>query len=112
MSWIEKQFVDRLLERAVSECGHVVIDGRCFQEVKAELAQNEVEVMRGQDGLIHWLITKGFDPEVEIQRDRDIFKGASTFYQLRPVECETTEPKPKPNTVEDLRRWIEAGCPT
>ena len=102
------QYIDReWIEKAVSECGHIVMNGRCFQEVKATLPQTALETTVAKDEIIHWLITQGFDPEVEIQRDRDIFKGDFTFYQLRPIACEKHDTR----TVEGLRRWMKDGCP-
>lgn len=114
MSRFGKQFVDReVIERAVSVCWHVVIDGVCHEELKATMDHNTVE-SNNEQSLHEWLEAYGFDLEREIQRENDTFKGVFTFYQLRPLDaCERQDQIKKydTTTTEGMRIWMKAGCP-
>ena len=108
MTVLDNPFVDRAIERAVSECGHVVIDGRCYRMLTATMDQTTVE-SNDQQSLHEWLTSQEFDLQGEIQRDRDVFKGVFTFSQLCPVDCGVE--RHETGSIEGMRRWMKAGCP-
>jgi len=112
MTKLRDRLIDVLdLEKAISECGHLQIDGRCFKEVKATIGQAQIAEERELQGMEDWLIRQGFDLRQEIQREDDIFMGASTYFQLQPVECPHRKEQHETRTIEGMRKWMKAGCP-
>lgn len=119
MSWISEQLGDLIeredVERYVSKCGHVVIDGRCHEYLKGRLTHHDLEQMEmaNEEAVKARLVQLGFDLSLPIETDRDVFTGASTYCQLRPARCdEAGRGEHDLSTIEGLRQWMKEGCPT
>ena len=101
--------------KLLRECGHIVINGICHEMLKLEIARTDTET---KESTQRHLVAAGFDLKSHLEVDEDIFKGVSTFSQIRSVVCgETEKPpaailEPDTSTLEGLRQWIRKGCPT
>jgi hypothetical protein len=88
----------------------ISIDGRYFQLIEAQLAdQDALRFKGGLEGVEMetkaWLRDQGFDLQCPIERERDIFGGFTYFFQARPMEARNGPPF---DTVEELREWLKS----
>jgi len=99
-----------------SKCGHTVIEGHgCFVTVMATLTRSELEDIPQPTSspMTDWLTKKGFDTTQEIQCDKNLYTGDSTYCQMLAVECKPSQLVLKtPWTIEEMRLWMMRGCPT
>lgn len=91
-----------------SECGHIWVDGQCFEWMIVVLNKQGLERMSAseRDGLL-W--ERGFVPNAPIESSTDIHTTTITFAQLKPVHCRQEH---MTDTIEGLRAWMRAGCPS